>query len=141
MLKTIKKTKLIKLDELIQYCRDNNIKNKSFYTVDKKDIGFEHGKLIRVPKEVKFDGNGRIVLWGYLDLEELFEVEIEEEITKDTEFDMLIELFFLYEEYCTVTHFNKSIRHIEKDSTLFIFALINDKLELIYEVEDNNGEE
>lgn len=147
MLKTIKRTKQLKLDELIKYCRDNGIKNKSFYTVKKEDIGLnEHGKLIRVPKEVKFDNNGRIILWGYLDLEELFEIEVKEKITKDTEFESTVTVLrnkfglncISYNNNLT-TNIKKTIENFEKKDykPLSIYALIDDKLELIWKAQDN----
>ena len=145
MLKTIKRTEQMRLDELIKYCRDNDIKNKSFYTVSKGAVRFnEYGEPVSVPSEIKFDNKGRIVLWGYLDPEDLFLVEIEKKITGDTVFDELVERYESKEipYKSTDVHINSSIkdilkpnRYTESESTQ-IYALIDDELQLIWKKKD-----
>lgn len=124
MLKNIKRTKQMRLDELIKYAFENNVKNKRYISNNGKDV--------------MFFGNGSLAAtyWN-IGSEDLFPVEIEEEITEDTEFDTLVELFFMDGEFCTITHLYNSINGVEDDSTIFIFALIDDKLELIWEDQDN----
>ena len=76
MLKTIKKNVQLRLDELIKYAWENDIRNKSYRS--------DNGQF------VKFKENGRFIsAWG-IGSDDLFTVEIEEEITEDTIFDYLI---------------------------------------------------
>ena len=136
MLKTIKRTEQMRLDELIKYCRDNDIKNKSFYTVSKGAVRFnEYGEPVSVPSEIKFDNKGRIVLWGYLTPEESFEVEIEEEITEDTEFEKCVVIFKNKTISTPVENNIKSIKEFY-ENIKSVYALIDGKLELIWESEE-----
>lgn len=136
MLRTIKRTEQMRLDELIKYCRDNDIKNKSFYTVSKGAVRFnEYGEPVSVPSEIKFDNKGRIVLWGYLDPEESFEVEIEEEIDEDTFFEQCVVVF--ENDFVFTTSSVHTIRSINEahDNVKYIHALVNGNLELVWENE------
>src|SRR5699024_7247390 len=97
-----------------------------------------HGKLVQVPKEVKFDNNGHMILWGYLALEESFEVEIEEEITVDTEFELLVEIYKTGEDYHSSSYYNFKLNQIIDIDTDSVYALIDGELELIWEEKDND---
>lgn len=122
----------MKLDELIKYAFENNIKNKRYRS--------NNGK------KVMFFGNGSLAstYWN-IGKEDLFSVEVEEEITEDTEFD---ELYTMMKFKNVYRHDAKTINEVKecfKFSGEFellhqIYAMIDGKLELIYE-EDNNGEE
>ena len=128
MLKTIKTTKELRLDELIKYVWENDgslfKKHKAimFYTKDSKSV--------------TFDDTGHYESNNWFDPEDLFTVEIEEEITEDTEF-----------EKCVVIFKNKTIRTPVENNIKFIkefyeniksvYALIDGKLELIWEADND----
>lgn len=127
MLKTIKTTKELRLDELIKYVWENDgslfKKHKAimFYTKDSKSV--------------TFDDTGHYESNNWFDPEDLLIVEEEEEITEDTVFDRLVELYrdAYDEQYRTVNYFNENINYVKDDNTVFIYALIDNKLELIWE--------
>lgn len=124
----------MRLDELIKYCRDNDIKNKSFYTVSKGAVRFnEYGEPVSVPSEIKFDNKGRIALWGYLAPEEPFEVEIEEPITEDTFFEQCVIVF--ENDFVFATSSVHTVRSINEahDDVKYIHGIVNGKLELVWE--------
>lgn len=138
MLETIKRTEQMRLDELIKYCRDNDIKNKSFYTVSKGAVRFnDYGEPVSVPSEIKFDNKGCIVLWGYLDPEESFEVEIEEPITEDTFFEQCVIVFEndFENDFVFATSSVHTVRSINEayDDVKYIHGIVNGKLELVWE--------
>ena len=85
MLKTIKRTKQMRLDELIKYVRQN-----------KKTLFEKHVKISFKTKDNKiviFANNGDFVTGYCINIDDLFEVEIEEEITEDTEFEKCVVIF------------------------------------------------
>ena len=71
---------------------------------------------------------------------DLFEVEIEEEITEDTEFGLLVEISKDGKKHLSFTHYNFRLNQVIDCDTKLIYALIDGKLELIWEAQDNNGE-
>ena len=134
MLKTIKTTKHMKLDELIKYVWENNIKNKTYYSIKESSLGIVEGDLKKIRKEIKVY-DGRLQTYDYMDADDLFPVEIEKEITEDTEFELLVGVYF-YDDvgrYNVSTFYNKSIDDVKDSEALYIYALINEKLELIWE--------
>lgn len=83
MLKTIKKKKEVRIDELIDYITMNAHKlldGKEFYIFKSK-----HGADVTIDAK----GNVNFSYMLYLN-DDLFTVEIEEEITEDTEFETFI---------------------------------------------------
>lgn len=130
MLKTIKTTKHLKLHELIKYAWENDIRNKS-YRSDNDQF-------------VKFRENGRFISAWELGSDVLFTVEVEEEITGDTIFDTLVSTYIPLGggDIFIDVYSNHSIKDIiETDKmhgveTERIYALIDDKLELIWEREE-----
>ena len=72
---------------------------------------------------------------------DLFTVEVEEEITKDTEFEFLVEVYKKGKEYFATGYYNYELNDVIDYDTELIYALIDGKLELIYEVKNNNREE
>lgn len=136
MLKTIKETKLMRLDELIKYVWEDD------------GSLFEERELITFctedNKKVIFDDTGYFESLNWFDPEDLFLVEIEKKITGDTVFDELVER---YESKATPykstdVHINSSIkdilkpnRYTESESTQ-IYALIDDELQLIWKKKD-----
>ena len=144
MLKTIKTTKHMRLDELIKYCIDNDIEDTT-YSIGENTLLSEGFAVISNPsyKSFRVSGSGNFKITGYVNKDDLFPVEIEEEITEDTEFETLVEIYSCKLEINTDTHTRGSINEIlsEADNsggqvgTLKIYALIEDKLELIWECE------
>src|SRR5699024_5369122 len=132
MLKTIKKTAQMRLDELIKYVRQN-----------KKTLFEEHVAISFKTKDNKgviFANNGNFVTGGgdCINIDDLFEVVIEEEITEDTEFGLLVEISKDSKKHLSFTHYNFRLNQVIDCDTKLIYALIGDKLELIWEAEDND---
>lgn len=130
MLKTIKTTKQLRLDELIKYVRENKktlFKNRVEITFSTKNNN-----------EVTFYQHGELTLDNWISSVDLFEVEIEEEITEDTEFEKCVVIFKDKSTINTPVENNiKSIKEFYKNIKS-VYALIDGKLELIWEAEDND---
>ena len=128
MLKTITKTKQMRLDELIKYVWEDD--GSLFEKQSKITFRTEGGD-----KGVFFEENGSFENLNWFDPEDLFLVEIEEEITEETVFDRLVELYrdAHDEQFRTVNYFNENINYVKDIDTVFIYALIDNKLEIIWE--------
>ena len=120
----------MRLDELIKYVRQN-----------KKTLFEKHVTISFKTKDNKgviFADNGNFVTGGCINIDDLFEVEIEEEITEDTEFEKCVVIF---KDKSTIsTPLEHNIKFIKKyyKNIKLIYALIDGKLELIWEAEDND---
>ena len=133
MLKTIKTTKHMRLDELIKYVweHDGSLFKRCmtiyFHTKDNKIVTFEE--------------SGECSSVDWFDPDDLFTVEIEEEITEDTEFELLVGVYFYDDDgsYNASTFHNRSIDDVKDSEALCVYALINDKLELIWERDDHGS--
>ena len=128
MLKTITKTKQMRLDELIRYVWDNDgslFEEQATITFSTEDN-----------KRVTFEENGYLETYAWFDPEDLFTVEIEEEITEDIEFELLIELLKKDEEYFATEYYSLSLNQILDCKTHSVYTLIDGKLELIWESEE-----
>lgn len=128
MLKTIKTTKQLRLDELIKLAFNNELKN-GIYNSNKKS--FNSVRVI-------YDSN--VIVDGGFSATDLLEVEVEEEITEDTKFELLVGVY-IYDDvgsYNATTFYNRSIDDVKDSEALCIYALINEKLEIIWE-RDNHG--
>ena len=121
MLKTIKVTKKLRLDELLKLCWDNHI-TSGIYNSNKKSC-------VRV-----FDSSN-VVVSGRVTANDIFEVYCEEPIREDTKFELLVELHFVDGEYLSITRQNKNISDVMDYSTISIYGLIDGRLELIWERE------
>lgn len=125
MLKTIKTTKQMRLDELIKYVWDNDLKNRVFRPVDRGSF-----------KAVEVDDYGNLVEQHYFNVtkKDKYEVEIEEPITDVT---LLKKAVYVHKNETLVKDFNTSINEIlignHEGSVSKIYALINGRLELVYE--------
>lgn len=128
MLKTIKKNIQMRLDELIKYVWEDD--GSLFEKQSKITFRTEGGD-----KGVFFEENGSFENLNWFDPEDLFLVEIEEEITEETVFDRLVELYrdAHDEQFRTVNYFNENINYVKDVDTVFIYALIDNKLEIIWE--------
>lgn len=118
----------MKLDELIKYVWENHeiffkeYRKETFFTKDYRS-------------SVTFYKDGSFATNTCIDSDDIFQVEIEEEITEDTEFELLVGVYF-YDDvgrYNVSTFYNKSIDDVKDSEALYIYALINEKLELIWE--------
>ena len=130
MLKTIKRTKYLNLHELIKYVWENDVTDKDF-----KSETSPHVIVTATPLN-------NVINNGFaIEKNDLFTVEIEEEITEDTEFEFLVEVYKKGKEYFATGYYNYELNDVIDYDTELIYALIDGKLELIYEVKDNNREE
>ena len=120
MIKTIKVKKQLRLDELIKYVWDNHLYPETF----KSNFNdFAH-----------FDKTGKYQLIEQKALNQAvkFTVEVEEEITEDTKFETLLEINNVGELY----HYkNTTISSMSRASSKYFHAVINGKLQLIWERE------
>ena len=124
MLKTIKTTKQMRLDELIKYVWDNSVNEKRVF------LG-NHGQ------RVVFDNVGGFYPSGYAySPDSTFTVEIEEPITDVT---LLEKAVYVHKNKTLVKDFNTSIDEIligkHEGSVSKIYALINGHLELVWEAD------
>ena len=131
MIKTIKTTKQLRLDELIKYIFEEKIK------ADKNLIKYRS----KIDTVVEVSMSGEVVIYGQHSGNELFPVEVEEPITEDTKFHILVGIYFLeeIESYDSITFYNRSIDDVRDSEALCIYALINEKLELIWERDDHGS--
>ena len=123
MLKTVKVKKQMRLDELIKYIFDNGIEDKVFRS---------NGGSSFDMCEARISGSGNIKMSGYINEHTTFTVEVEEEIDYDTIFE---EVYRVTKEGVVTSDKNKSIGDCLdwKDYQTQIFAMIDRKLELIWE--------
>ncbi|HEI9114261.1 TPA: hypothetical protein SLB67_001398 [Staphylococcus aureus] len=102
MMAKIKKE--VNLPELIQWAWDNPelATGRNFYPQTKSDIDYKCFSL--------YDGRNCIIK-GFVSADDTFEVEVEEEITENTKFGRLIELFEIQEgDYNSTLYENTSIK-------------------------------
>ena len=126
MLKTIKIKKQMRLDELIKYIRDNRVREKTFRTD-------EHGNALS--NALKVDEDGLIeTYFPNMHINDSFTVEVEEEITEYTEFEDVVRVT---REKGITQDKNMSINDCLdwKDYQVQIFAMLDGKLQLIWEAE------
>ena len=137
MLKTIKKNVQMRLDELIKYVweDDGSLFEEqatiTFFTEDNK--------------KVIFNDTGYFESLNWFEPEDLFPVEIEEEITEDTKFYGIQEVYLDIDEQEIVvenlleeqTILDVLVDHDDSSKCLQIYAMIDEKKELIWEAQDN----
>ena len=127
MLKTVKVKKQMRLDELIKYIFDNGIEDKVFRS---------NGGSSFDMCEARISGSGNIKMSGYINEHTTFTVEVEEEIDYDTVFE---EVYRVTKEGVVTSDKNKSIGECLdwKDYQVQIFAMLDGKLELIWEANND----
>ena len=122
MIKTVKVNKQLRLDELIEYAFDNDVKDTRFDS--------SNGSV------VYFDRQGGFTLVEVFSVKKTstFTIEVEEEIDYDTIFE---EVYRVTKEGKVTSDKNKSIGDCLdwKDYQVQIFAMLDGKLELIWEAE------
>ena len=124
MLKKIKTTKQMRLDELIKYIRDNRVREKTFRTD-------EHGNALS--NALKVDVDGLIeTYFPNMHINNSFTVEVEEEIDYGTVFE---EVYRVTKEGYVTSDKNKSIDSCLdwKDYQVQIFAMLDGRLQLVWE--------
>ena len=124
MIKTVKVKKQFRIDELIKYIFDNDIAGKRFE--ERSDY-----KSYSITHAVHVTGEGVVNVEGLFNTDTTFTVEVEEEITEDTVFTWLVEA----SDTRIWTQRNASISDVKVERTKEIRALINGKLQLIWEAE------
>lgn len=126
MLKKIKEKKEVRIDELIDYITMNAHKlldGKEFYTFKSK-----HGNDVTIDAK----GNVNFSYMLYLN-DDLYTVEVEEEITEDTFFEQCVIVF--ENDFVFATSSVHSVRSINEthDDVKYIHGIVNGKLELVWE--------
>ena len=122
MLKTIKTTKQMRLDELIKYIRDNRVREKTFRTD-------EHGNALS--NALKVDEDGLIeTYFPNMHLNNSFTLEVEEPITEDTVIETLVEI---QKNEQVNLWFDTNITTYRNADTSKFYALIDGRLELVWE--------
>src|SRR5699024_8642507 len=105
----------------------------------KKTLSEEHVTVSIKTKDNKgviFANNGNFVTTGdCINIDDIFEVVIEEEITEDTEFGLLVEISKDGKKHLSFTHYNFRLNQVIDCDTKLIYALVNGDLELIYKRE------
>ncbi|HDT6305204.1 hypothetical protein NW943_03560 [Staphylococcus aureus] len=119
----IKVKKEMRLDELIKWARENPELSfgRKYYTTDKNDENFIYFGVFKNCFKIS----------GFISVNATFSIKVEEEVTEDTIFDMLFEVYELQEGvYPSVSHANISInkRLDEKHFPIKAFYILNDDL-------------
>ena len=125
-MKTVKVKKQMRLDDLTKYIRDNRVREKTFRTD-------EHGNALS--NTLKVDEDGLIeTYFPNMHINNSFTVEVEEGITKDTRIPKTVTLT---ENEDVLRSWNNSINGLkgEYPDALQIYAIIDGKLQLIWEAE------
>ncbi|HDX7831710.1 TPA: hypothetical protein RUV07_001714 [Staphylococcus aureus] len=118
----IKVKKEMRLDELIKWARGN----------PELSQGKKYCATGGIDESVCFqDGTNECFIIGFMPLDALFVVEVEEEITEETKFDRLFEVYELQEGvYTSTSNANASINE-SLDGRIFptkAFYILNDDL-------------
>ena len=118
MIKTIKVKKEMNFTELMEYILENDIREREFrsrgnkYSFSVCEVGI-------------FD----FYCENY-NVGETYEVEVEEEITEDTEFGTLVEIF---DEGRIDIHYSERMKYVKDSTSKKIYALIDGDLQLVWE--------
>ncbi|HEA0014670.1 TPA: hypothetical protein RU524_002468 [Staphylococcus aureus] len=120
----IKVKKEMKLTELIQWAWENPelVRGKIFYPQGKSNETYVHFNL--------YDGR-KCLINDFISTDDTFVVEVEEEITEDTVFDRLFEVYeFLEGDYNSTLYANASINERLNDTFFPVkaFYILNDDL-------------
>ena len=127
MLKTIKTTKKVDFFELVKGVQTGIYKHGDYRVVG----GNEGSVWVDLGGFILEEPDNKILFT------DSFTVEVEEEVTEDTVFDTLVDVNNNDEVHIA---WNDSISLYDKEQTKEIHALINGKLELIYERNDGSSQ-
>lgn len=118
----IKQKKQLNLAQLIEWAWDNEIKDRKFLTDNYYRVGFDRHGFIYFNSV------------STMPLDELFTVEVEEEITEDTKLDLVERFIGSTGNVCYTSHtmsINKCLRTSPGNITTTHFYIENDDRELI----------
>ena len=132
MLKTIKTTKQMRLDELIKYIFENDVRDVSFSSHLKLEPYYEFKNKVYV----HHNGSISLGLGGTnrISKEDLYTVEIEEPITEDTVIETLVEI---QKNEQVNLWFDTNITTYRNADTSKFYALIDGRLELVWERDED----
>ena len=134
MLKTIKTTKQMRLDELIKYVWNNGITNRKFQGNYFKHVEINEAGEVRLFMQ-------ETPIFSF-DKHNTFTVEIEEPITEYTSLERVV---YVHKNKTLIKDFNTSVDEIlnskHEGSVSEIYALIDGRLELAWERDDGISEE
>lgn len=124
MLKTIKTTKKVDFFELVKGVQTGIYKHGDYRVIEREEgsVWVDLGGFILEEVDNK-------ILYT-----DLFEVEIEEPITENTVFKCLLEII---DGELVYIRNKKTIKESVKDDTDRFYALINDRLELVWERDED----
>ncbi|MCM0577616.1 hypothetical protein [Staphylococcus aureus] len=120
----IKVEKEMKIDELIKWARENPELSfgRKYYTTDKNDENFIYFGVFKNCFKIS----------DFILVNATFSVKVEEEITEDTKFDRLFEVFEVSEgKYNSTSNRNTSINESLNDDRCFpikAFYILNDDM-------------
>lgn len=120
----IKVEKIMKIDELIKWARENPELSfgRKYYTTDKNDENFIYFGVFKNCFKIS----------DFILVNATFSVKVEEEVTEETKFDRLFEVFEVSEgEYSPTSNRNTSINESLNDDRCFpikAFYILNDDL-------------
>ncbi|HCT5251809.1 TPA: hypothetical protein OT052_000424 [Staphylococcus aureus] len=121
----IKVKKEMRLDELIKWAweKPELVRGEKFYPQGKSDSNYVYFHL--------FDER-KCIMSDFMSTDDTFEVEVEEEITEDTVFDRLFEVYEIQEGvYKSASYGNTNINEHLKRDRIFpakAFYILNDDL-------------
>ncbi|HIA6640503.1 TPA: hypothetical protein ACWROG_002844 [Staphylococcus aureus] len=120
----IKVEKEMKIDELIKWARENPELSfgRKYYTTDKNDENFIYFGVFKNCFKIS----------GFILVNATFSVKVEEEVTEETKFDRLFEVYEIQEGvYKSALHKGISLNERFEDDNIFptkAFYILNDDL-------------
>ncbi|ELF7057689.1 MULTISPECIES: hypothetical protein [Staphylococcus] len=120
----IKVEKIMKIDELIKWARENPELSfgRKYYTTDKNDENFIYFGVFKNCFKIS----------DFILVNATFSVKVEEEVTEETKFDRLFEVYEIQEGvYKSASYENASINERLKNDRIFLakaFYILNDDL-------------
>ncbi|AWY02860.1 hypothetical protein [Staphylococcus phage VB-SauS-SA2] len=118
----IKRKKQLNLPQLIEYAWENDVRDEIFLSEDSYCVGFDRHGYIYFNSQLTMPAD------------QTFTVEIEENITEDTELDLIERFIGGTDSVCYTSHkmsINKSLRTAPSDITITHFYIENDNRELV----------
>src|SRR5699024_1517944 len=125
MIKTIKVKRQMHIWELLEYVRKNELRGRYF-----RVMGESRYIKVTLDGDIYFDADFADFCFRP---DDTFTVEVEEEITEDTVFRWIVEV----NEERLWTQMDGSINDVKDNMSKSIYALIDGKLELIWEAEND----
>lgn len=122
---TIKRKVEMNLPQLIEWAWDNKeqSKNKRFISENKGNLAIKQSVIFNHFSYAEIENN---YCYGP---EDIFTVEIEEIVTEDTKFDIIV---LIERDGCSATWANRSINKLKDNDSKEFHAYIDGKFELIW---------